>query len=106
MASEATIAAIEADQKKLLDRITRMEDIMQRIFAAFVELFGDAVPNHLKEIGEEWAATRGLARQSSETPKVQCLDPLTVTPRVLYKTVVPTFHGYSFGIYFPCGFCW
>lgn len=56
MATEASIATLEADQKKLAERIERFETIMKKIYSAFMLLFGDSVPHDLKKLSEEWDA--------------------------------------------------
>lgn len=56
MATAASIASLEADQKKLAERIERFDGIMKKIYLAFLLLFGDNIPYDLKKLGKEWDA--------------------------------------------------
>lgn len=70
MATEASIASLEADQKKLQERIDRFEGIMKKIYTSFLLLFGENIPYDLKKLGEEWAAADKTDEVIVKPPKV------------------------------------
>lgn len=86
MATEASIASLEADQKKLAERIERFEQIMKKIYSAFVLLFGENVPYELKKVGDEWNAIVS-AETSAKAEKVFVVIGTIGECRIMTKTI-------------------
>lgn len=56
MAANVSIAALEADQQKLTERVEKMETVLKHIFNSFIQLFGNKLPVGIKKFADDWAA--------------------------------------------------